>query len=351
MARGNDNDLLLEIKHLRVSFPLPEGLVQAVDGASLTIRRGKVLGLAGESGCGKTVTAQSIMRIVPVPGRMDGGQIQFYHSGGSSSNDVVDLAQLDPRGRRIRQIRGKEIAMVFQEPMSSFSPVYTIGDQIVEAVLLHQSVTEREARAIAIKLLDRVGIPSAAQRIDDYPFEFSGGMRQRAMIAMALSCNPSLLIADEPTTALDVTIQAQILQLMRDLRQEIGMAILFITHNLGVIAQIADEVAIMYLGKIVEEGPVREIFHNPKHPYTYNLLRAIPRIGKTSGQRLFSIRGRVPGPFERVRGCAFHPRCDEMVSRLCDVDAPPVVQLGDGHSVRCFLYDQNRATRWPRHAV
>jgi oligopeptide/dipeptide ABC transporter ATP-binding protein len=338
MVLDNNNDLLLEVKDLRVSFPMDEGVVQAVDGANLSIEHGKVLGLAGESGCGKTVTAQSIMRIVPRPGRVDAGQILFHRSQGSSNNGVIDLAQLNPGGRRIRQIRGKEITMIFQEPMSSFSPVYTIGDQIVEAILLHQRVDKREARAIGIELLDRVGIPNAARRIDDYPFEFSGGMRQRAMIAAALSCNPSLLIADEPTTALDVTIQAQILELMKYLQQEIGMAIMFITHNLGVIAQIANKVAIMYLGKVVEEGPVREIFHNPNHPYTVNLLQAIPRIGKTSGQRLFSIRGGVPGPFERVRGCAFHPRCDEMIPGRCDMDVPTVTQLGNGHSVRCFLY-------------
>lgn len=337
MELDSENDLLLEMKGLRVSFPLDEGVVQAVDGANLSIEPEQVLGLAGESGCGKTVTAQSILRIVPRPGRIDAGQILFHHSEGSSNNDVIDLAQLNPRGKRVRQIRGKEIAMVFQEPASSFSPVYTIGNQIMEAILLHRDVTKGEARAMGIELLDRVGIPNAARRIDDYPFEFSGGMRQRAMIAMALSCNPSLLIADEPTTALDVTIQAQILELMRELQREFGMAIMFITHNLGVIAQIADEVAIMYLGKVVEEGPVREIFHDPKHPYTFNLLRAIPRIGKT--QRLFSIKGGVPGPFERVRGCAFHPRCDEMIPGRCDVDAPSVTQLGNGHSVRCFLYE------------
>lgn len=336
-----DNDLLLEVRDLRVSFPLDEGVVRAVDGTDLTIERGKVLGLVGESGCGKTVTAQSIMRIVPRPASIDGGQIVFYRIRGSSESRVIeeiDLTQLNPTGSQIRDIRGEEIAMIFQEPMGSFSPLHTIGNQVMEVVLLHQRVGKQEARARAVEMLDRVGIPNAARRIDDYPFEFSGGMRQRAMIAMALCCNPSLLIADEPTTALDVTIQAQILELMRDLQQEIGMAIMFITHNLGVIAQIADEVAIMYLGKVVEEGPVREIFHNPKHPYTVNLLRAIPHIGKTSGQLLFSIRGGVPGPFERPPGCAFHPRCDEMIPGRCDVEVPTVTQLDSSHSVRCLLY-------------
>jgi peptide/nickel transport system ATP-binding protein len=340
MVLNNDNDLLLEIRGLRVSFPLDEGVVQAVDGVDLSIKPGHVMGVAGESGCGKTVTAQSIMRIVPRPGRIDAGQILFYRAEDPSRYgiiDVTDITDLHPTGTQIRQIRGQEIAMVFQEPMSSFSPLHTIGNQIMEAVRLHSRATKQEARARAIEMLDRVGIPNATRRIDDYPFEFSGGMRQRAMIAMALCCGPSLLIADEPTTALDVTIQAQILDLMRDLEQDIGMAIMFITHNLGVIAQIADEVAIMYLGKIVEEGPVREIFHNPRHPYTSNLLRAIPRIGKTSGQRLFSITGVVPSPFERPQGCAFHPRCDKMIPGRCDVDAPTVVELGNDHTVRCFL--------------
>jgi len=335
MALDNNNDLLLEVRDLRVSFLLDEGVVQAVDGASLSIKPGQVLGVVGESGCGKSVTAQSIMRIVPRPGRIDTGHILFHHSenlSGYGMTDVIDIAQLNPTGRQIRELRGKEIAMIFQEPMSSFSPLYTIGNQIMEAILLHQSMGKQEARARAIEMLDRVGIPDAPRRINDYPFEFSGGMRQRAMIAMALSCNPSLLIADEPTIALDVTIQAQILGLMRYLQQKLDMAIMFITHNLGVIAQIADEVAIMYLGKVVEQGPVREIFHNPKHPYTSNLLRAIPRIGKTSGQWLFSIRGGVPSPFERPRGCAFHLRCDEMIPGRCDVDVPTVLQLGNGHS-------------------
>jgi oligopeptide/dipeptide ABC transporter ATP-binding protein len=336
-----NNSLLLEIKDLRVSFPLDEGVVQAVDGVSLSIKPGHVMGIVGESGCGKTVTAQSIMRIIPRPGRIDAGQVLFHCSRGASGDAVIDLAQLPPTGRQIRQIRGREIAMVFQEPMSSFSPLHTVGNQLVEAVLLHSRASKQEARARVVEMLDRVEIPNAARRIDEYPFEFSGGMRQRAMIAMALSCNPSLLIADEPTTALDVTIQAQILNLMRDLQREMGMAVMFITHNLGVIAQIADEVAIMYLGKVVEEGPVREIFHHAVHPYTFNLLRAIPRIGKTSGQRLFSIEGMVPSPFERPPGCAFHPRCNRMTPGRCDVDAPPVVELGNGHSVRCFLTDRS----------
>ncbi|HEX5807635.1 MAG TPA: ABC transporter ATP-binding protein, partial [Anaerolineales bacterium] len=294
-----DNDLLLEIKDLRVSFPLDEGLVRAVEGVNLTIRRGEVLGVVGESGCGKSVTAHSVLRILQPPGQIDGGQILFHRPGLSNvkGNGAVDLTRLNPTGPEIRDIRGKDISMIFQEPMSSFSPVHTIGSQIMEAIQLHQSVTREQARQKTIELLRLVGISGADERVDNYPHQFSGGMRQRAMIAMALSCSPSLLIADEPTTALDVTIQAQILELMRGLQKRLGMAVMFITHNLGVIAQIADAVAIMYLGQVVEYGPVREILRNPKHPYTMDLLRAVPRLGKTARQHLVAIEGSIPSPF------------------------------------------------------
>jgi oligopeptide/dipeptide ABC transporter ATP-binding protein len=336
-----DNNVLLEIKDLRVSFPLDEGMVRAVEGVNLTIRRGEVLGVVGESGCGKSITAHSVLRIIPQPGRIDAGQILFHAPSQSSTNGngVVDLAQLNPAGSAIRNIRGKDIAMIFQEPMSSFSPVHTIGSQIMEAILLHQSVTKEEARQKTIELLRLVGISAAEQRVDSYPHQFSGGMRQRAMIAMALSCNPSLLIADEPTTALDVTIQAQILELMRGLQKRLGMAIMFITHNLGVIAQIADTVAIMYLGQVVEYGPVREILRNPKHPYTVDLLRAVPRLGKTAGQRLVAIEGSIPSPFERPSGCPFHTRCSRMMPGRCEVHMPAVTHLDDQHTVRCLLYE------------
>ena len=339
-----DNNVLLEIKDLRVSFPLDEGMVHAVEGVNLTIRRGEVLGVVGESGCGKSITAHSVLRIIPHPGRIDGGEILFHAPSQSSinGNGVVDLAQLNPTGTAIRNIRGKDIAMIFQEPMSSFSPVHTIGSQIMEAILLHQGVTKEEARQKAIELLRLVGISAAEQRVDSYPHQFSGGMRQRAMIAMALSCNPSLLIADEPTTALDVTIQAQILELMRGLQKRLGMAIMFITHNLGVIAQIADTVAIMYLGQVVEYGPVREILRNPKHPYTVDLLRAVPRLGKTAGQRLVAIEGSIPSPFERPSGCPFHTRCSRMMPGRCEVHMPVVTQVGDQHTVRCLLYEPER---------
>jgi peptide/nickel transport system ATP-binding protein len=337
-----DNNLLLEIKDLRVSFPLDEGIVRAVEGVNLTVRRGEVLGVVGESGCGKSITAHSILRIIPTPGRIDTGQILFHGSGQSSVNEVVDLAHLHPTGSEIRNIRGKDIAMIFQEPMSSFSPVHTIGSQIMEAILLHQSVTKEEARQKTIELLRLVGISGAEQRVDNYPHQFSGGMRQRAMIAMALSCNPALLIADEPTTALDVTIQAQILELMRGLQKRLGMAVMFITHNLGVIAQIADTVAIMYLGQVVEYGPVREILRNPKHPYTVDLLRAVPRLGKTAGQRLVAIEGSIPSPFQRPSGCPFHPRCSRAMEGRCEVQMPALTQLDDQHSVRCLLYEPEK---------
>lgn len=337
-----DTKLLLEIKDLRVSFPLDEGTVRAVEGVNLTIRRGEVLGVVGESGCGKSITAHSVLRIIPHPGRIDSGQILFHGSSETSTtngNGVVDLAGLKPTGSEIRSIRGKDIAMIFQEPMSSFSPVHTIGSQIMEAILLHQPVTKEQARQKTIELLRLVGISGAEQRVDSYPHQFSGGMRQRAMIAMALSCNPSLLIADEPTTALDVTIQAQILELMRGLQKRLNMAVMFITHNLGVIAQIADTVAIMYLGQVVEYGPVREILRNPQHPYTVDLLRAVPRLGKTAGQRLVAIEGSIPSPFQRPGGCPFHPRCSRMMPGRCDVHMPGITQLNEQHTVRCLLYE------------
>jgi peptide/nickel transport system ATP-binding protein len=341
-----DNNVLLEIKDLRVSFPLDEGTVRAVEGVNLTVRRGEVLGVVGESGCGKSITAHSILRIIPTPGRIDTGQILFHGSAQPSAqpdvNGAVDLAQLHPTGPEIRNVRGKDIAMIFQEPMSSFSPVHTIGSQIMEAILLHQSVTKEDARKKTIELLRLVGISGAEQRVDNYPHQFSGGMRQRAMIAMALSCNPALLIADEPTTALDVTIQAQILELMRGLQKRLGMAVMFITHNLGVIAQIADTVAIMYLGQVVEYGPVREILRNPKHPYTVDLLRAVPRLGKTAGQRLVAIEGSIPSPFQLPCGCPFHPRCSRAMEGRCEVHMPALTQLDDQHSVRCLLYEPGK---------
>lgn len=336
---------LLEIKDLFVTFPLDEGLVKAVDGVSFNIEKESVVGVVGESGCGKSVTAQSILRITPHPGRIDHGQILFHRFAPKTNEEeeTIDIAKLDPTGKQIRAIRGKDIAMIFQEPMSSFSPLYTIGSHITEAILEHQDISKKAAHELAIELLAKVGISNPARRVDQYPHELSGGMRQRAMIAVAISCNPALLIADEPTTALDVTIQAQILDLMRSLQEEIGMSILFITHNLGAVAQVADRIAIMYLGKIMEEGPVREIFHNPQHPYTRDLLNAIPRIGKTRHQKLAAIGGVIPSPFERPTGCYFYPRCKEYMPGICDAEPPEMIQFGEDHKVRCFLLQSKRS--------
>lgn len=328
-----NNVLLLEIKDLKTYFYLDEGVLKAVDGVSFKIKREGTLGLVGESGCGKSVTAQSIMRIVPSPGKTE-GQILFHQD----NKKILDLARLDPFGKEIRSIRGKEITMIFQEPMTSLSPLHTIGNQIMEAILLHQKVDKKEARRLAVEMLDKVGIPDPSHRIDEYPHQLSGGLRQRAMIAMALSCNPSLLIADEPTTALDVTVQAQILELMKALQKEFGMSIIYITHNLGVIAEITDEVAVMYVGKIVEYGSTDEIFHNPLHPYTVRLLKAIPKVGRRARTHLASIKGTVPLPLGLPSGCRFYPRCPRAKEGVCNLDDPPLVEAKKGHKVSCFLY-------------
>ncbi len=343
------DSVLLDVKKLKTYFFLDEGTVRALDGVDFRIYRGQTLGVVGESGCGKSVTARSILRIVPKPGRTVEGEITLYRqcdtNNGSSTTDEVKLTDLSSTGVEMRQIRGCEIALVPQEPMASLSPVNTIGDQIMEAILLHQKVTKAQARAQAIEMLDLAGFPQPKQRIDSYPHQLSGGLRQRAVIAMALSCHPSLLIADEPTTALDVTTEAQILRLMRKLQRELGMAIMYITHNLGVVAQMTEDVIVMYMGKVVEEADVDTIFHNPKHPYTQALLRSIPRLGQRTRERrrLESIRGTVPDPYSIPKGCSFHPRCSQRVRGLCDVQDPPYVSLGDGHKVRCLLYGKSEA--------
>lgn len=338
-------DVLLDIKGLKTYFFLDEGTVKAVDGVDLTLRRQKTMCVVGESGCGKSVTARSILQIVDPPGRIVEGEILYYRlqgsNGTSQASEVINLAALDPKGREIREIRGKEISMIFQEPMTSLSPVHTIGNQIIEMIQLHLPLTKQEARDLAIQMLARVGIPKPEQRIDDYPFQLSGGMRQRAMIAMALSCRPNLIIADEPTTALDVTTQAQILDLMIELQEDMGMAIMLITHDLGVVAEMADEVAVMYLGHVVETGDVDSIFHDPKHPYTRALLRSIPKVGLKARERLDSIRGMVPDPYNRPTGCPFHTRCDEVIPGVCERTLPPRINLGEGRTVRCLLYAEN----------
>ncbi len=341
-----NQDALLEIKNLKTHFHLQEGIVRAVDGVSLEIERGRTLGIIGESGCGKSVTAHSILRLVPSPpGNIVDGEILLHRreNGQNSSRqeEETDLARLDPRGAEIRAIRGAEISMVFQEPMTSFGPMHTIGNQIMESILLHQEdVDSDEARELAIENLRRVGIPRPGQIVDAYPHQLSGGMRQRAMIAMALSCSPRLLIADEPTTALDVTIQAQILELLTTLQEEFGMAIIFITHNLGVIAEVADEVAVMYLGRIVEQAGVIELFDNPQHPYTQGLLDSIPHIDEEKLPRLRAIEGVVPDPYQIPSGCAFSDRCPSFMPGTCDKAMPDLDPTSEGHLVRCFLYSE-----------
>jgi peptide/nickel transport system ATP-binding protein len=339
MAIDGTKTPLLEISGLKTYFGVSDKAIRAVDGVDLTINDGETVCVVGESGCGKSMMARSILRIVPPPGKLAGGAMRFRKANG----ETVDLASLDPRGEPIRAVRGREIAMIFQEPMTSLGPVQTIGSQIVDAIRLHMKVSKREARNQAIEILRRVGMPRAEERLDAYPFQLSGGMRQRAMIALALSCRPRLLIADEPTTALDVTTQAVILDLIRDLQAEFGMAVLFITHDLGVVAEIADSVAVMYLGRVVERGSVDTIFHDPHHPYTRGLLRSIPRLGIHVGEDLDTIEGMVPNPLDRPRGCSFHPRCREAIAGYCDRIDPVQTTLPDGSEVRCLLYEDRRA--------
>ncbi len=326
-------DVVLELNDVRTYFSLEEGTLKAVDGLSFAIRRNETLGIVGESGCGKSVTGQSILRIVPKPGEVH-GNIWLRRNG-----DTIDLASLDPSGREIRDIRGRDIAMIFQEPMTAFSPVHSVGNQIMEAILVHENVSKNQARERAIEVLRQVGIPEAERRLDLLPHELSGGMRQRAMIAMALTLRPKLLIADEPTTALDVTIQAQILRLMQNLQEEMGMSIMFITHNLGVIANMADQMIVMYLGRIVEQGSVERIFGDPQHPYTQALMESIPRMGLTRGQRLSSIAGNVPIPLDPPAECGFSSRCPKFIPGRCDAKVPDMIETSPGHHVRCVLYE------------
>jgi peptide/nickel transport system ATP-binding protein len=328
---------LLTIRGLKTYFSTDEGLVRAVDGLDLEIGHGQIVGMVGESGCGKSVTSQSILQVVPHPGRIEGGEILL-----STNGKTVDIAKLDPKGKEIRNIRGLEIAMIFQEPMTAFSPVHTIGNQIMEAIRVHGRIGKAEARAQALAMLTRVAIPKPDLRIDAYPHQLSGGMRQRAMIAMALCCRPKLLIADEPTTALDVTIQAQILDLIKDLQGEMQMAVLLITHNLGVVAELADEVVVMYLGKEVERAAVNDLFDNPLHPYTRQLLKSVPRPGVRNQGKLENIKGILPNPFHRPDGCPFHPRCPDFISGVCDKQTPPLEDMNERHSVACHLHDKPR---------
>ena len=324
---------LVEIAGLKTHFFTEDGVVKAVDGVDLTIRPNRTLCILGESGCGKSIMARSILRIVDAPGRIVDGSIVYRAEDGRS----VDLAKARPTSREVRQIRGKDIAMIFQEPMSSLGPIQKIGHQIVETILLHRRMSKAEAKRTAIEMLDRVGIPNPAQRFEAYPFELSGGMRQRAMIAMALSCQPRLLIADEPTTALDVTTQAQILDLIADLKDEFDMSVMLITHDLGVVAEVAEEVAVMYMGRVVEEGDVYSVFENPQHPYTRALLKSVPRIGVTTAARLPAIEGMVPHPLARPSGCPFRTRCESVIEGVCSKAQPALVPVGPT-KVACFLH-------------
>ncbi len=329
-------DWVLSLRNLVTHFEFDEGTVRAVDGVTLEVARGKTLGIVGESGCGKSVMAQSVLQIVGGGGRIKQGEILLQEDGA-----VVNLADLAPDSSAMRDVRGREVAMIFQEPKNAFSPVHTIGWQIREAILFHEDISQEAAQARVVDLLGKVGIPDPRQRAHAYPFELSGGMLQRAMIAMALSCGPRVLIADEPTTALDVTIQAQILDLLRSLQEESGTAILFITHDMGVIAEMADEVIVMYLGQVVEKASVWALFDEPKHPYTQALLESIPHLGETRQHRLKSIVGNVPDPYNLPAGCRFHTRCEFMKPGVCDTAQPRTVEIDRGHAVACVLYDES----------
>jgi oligopeptide/dipeptide ABC transporter ATP-binding protein len=352
---------LLEIKDLRVDFEVRDGTIHGVDGVTFTVNRGETLGVIGESGCGKSVTAKAVMQMINKPGKIASGEILYYRRNKfdpGKPTELVNITELHPDGDTIRTIRGGEFAMIFQEPMSSLTPVYTTGTLIGEALNLHRKipvpvgehmarqmmkyrpVTKEEAREISIQMLQKVGIPKPSERVDVYPHQLSGGQRQRVMIAIALSCEPFLLIADEPTTALDVSIEAQILDLMRDLQETSDMSIMFITHNLGVVAEMASEIVVMYMGKQVERSETVRVFYEPKHPYTRALLKSIPKVGKRTGERLASIRGMVPDPFHLPSGCVFHPRCPDFMPGKCDRIAPDWLEAEPGHWVRCLLYEK-----------
>ena len=325
-------DNLLELRDLRTHFATDEGLVKAVDGVDLDLPRGRVLCVVGESGSGKSITARSVMRIVQRPGRIVSGRMLYRANPGDTP---VDLADLPGSGRQMRAIRGRDFGMVFQEPMTALSPVHSIGDQVTEPLRLHLGLGRAEAEARAVAMLARVGLPDPGGILRRFPFQLSGGMRQRVCIAMALICRPRLLIADEPTTALDVTTQAQVLELLYDLQQEMGLSVLFITHNLGVVAEIAHSVAVMYLGRVVEQADVDSLFHDPRHPYTRALLHSVPRPGAGRNRRLPAIRGAVPHPLDRPPGCPFESRCDEAVPGRCNTGAPPRHRVSGDHVFDC----------------
>ena len=331
MEAFKKNDTIIEIQDLKINIKIDEGTLTAVRGVDFEIRKGETLGLVGESGCGKSLTSKAILGINDKKCKAE-GKIIF------DADDLgkVDLLSLNPRGKEIRSVRGKQISMIFQEPMVAFSPMYTIGNQINEATLLHITKDKKKAREISLEVMRKVGIANAEKRYDQYPHEFSGGMLQRALIAMALVCNPKLLIADEPTTALDVTIQAQILELMKELQKDFGMSILFITHDLGTVAKMCDRVAVMYLGRIVESASAVEIYKNPQHPYTQGLIGSVHKIGTKNQDRLFSIEGTVPLALDLPAGCGFYDRCHKRIEGMCNVYDPMLVDMGGDHKIACF---------------
>jgi oligopeptide/dipeptide ABC transporter ATP-binding protein len=330
----DSNETILEVKNLKTYFYMENAVVRALDGVNLTLPRKTTLGLVGESGCGKSVMATSIMRLIQTPpGKIVDGEINLHRKTG----EVIDLTKLDPRGKTMRDIRGSEIAMVFQEPMMSLNPLYTVGYQIAESVELHQKLGRKAALDRALEMLTKVQISAPKQRINQYPHQLSGGMRQRVMIALALSCNPSILIADEPTTALDVTVQAQILDLMNQLQEDFDTSIIMITHNLGVVSQMAQYVAVMYLGKIVEYATTHDLFHEPKHPYTVGLMNSVPVLGSKHKQ-LEPIKGMVPLPTDEIRGCAFAARCPHVMP-ICREQQPPLSYVAQGHQAACWLHE------------
>ena len=321
---------LLKVKNLKTYFYTEEGTVRAVDDVSFKIKKKETLAVVGESGCGKSITSMSVIRLIPnPPGKIEGGEIIF------EGRNLLELSE-----KEIRSIRGNDISVIFQEPMTSLNPVFTIGNQIEESLILHKNMSKEEAKKVAIEMLEMVKIPRAEQIVNSYPYELSGGMRQRAMIAMAISCNPKLLIADEPTTALDVTIQAQILDIMRGLKDQLGTSIMLITHDLGVVAEMADYVVVMYAGKIVEEAPVIELFKNPSHPYTRGLLESKPIINKFQ-DKLHSIPGQVPNPLRMPEGCYFNPRCSKATDK-CRKMMPNLKDVGNGHRVACWIYEEGK---------
>lgn len=326
-------DTILTVNNLETYFYTNERCNKALKGVSFEVKKGKTLCIVGESGCGKSVTASSIMQLLPELSRIENGEIIYHHEDGD-----INVEKLVKNGKEMRALRGKEMAMIFQDPMTNLNPVYTVGYQIMENIINHEKISKKEARLRAIALLHVMGIPNAEKRVDEYPHQFSGGMRQRAMIAMAMSCNPKLLIADEPTTALDVTVQAQIFELMNTLKRDHDTGIMLITHDMGVVSELADDVAVMYMGNIIESGPVREILSKPKHPYTIGLLQSIPMLGKGKDQDLKPIEGSTPDPFDRPIGCQFAPRCS-FASEACNT-MPNETMINDKHMVRCHNYKE-----------